>query len=181
MQRRNSIIAILMLLCVSACATNDARNSSPSNSNASAQSTSEQSNSDRGNAVLQLEGGTVSVDYGRPALKGRDLEKLIEPGREWRMGSNAPTTLNTDIDLKFGNTTVPKGTYALKAKPTDPQNWLLLIQTPDNSTVAEIPLSFERVDNHSDLMTIELARKNNGGRFLLHWGNLTLSTEFQKA
>lgn len=177
MQKRSSIIVIVTLFCLSACATDGVRNSNSDNSNAGPQS----NNSDRGKSVLQLEGGAVSVEYGRPALKGRDLEKLIEPGREWRMGSNAPTTLNTDVDLKFGDKTIPKGTYVLKAKPVEQQDWLLLIQTQDNSTVAEVPLSLERADDLAELMTIELAQKNNGGRFLLRWGNMTLSTDFQKA
>jgi Protein of unknown function (DUF2911) len=176
MQKQYFIIALVMLFCLSACGIHGDHSSSPGNSNASAQN-----NSDRGKAVLQLEGGVVSVEYGRPALKERDLEKLIEPGREWRMGSNAPTTLDADIDLKFGDKTIPKGVYILKAKPADQQNWFLLIQTQDNSTIAEIPLSLERVDRSAELMTIELAEKNKGGRFSLHWGTLILSTDFQKA
>jgi hypothetical protein len=166
----------MTLFLLSACAGNGARNAVSENSNIAPQS-----NSDRGKAVLQLGGGTVSVDYGRPALKGRDLEKLIERGQEWRMGSNAPTTLETDIDLKFGDQTIPKGKYFLKAKPVEQQEWVMLIQTPDNTTVAEAPLSFQKVDPSLELLTIELAEKNNGGTLMLHWGNLALSTDFQKA
>jgi hypothetical protein len=128
-----------------------------------------------------LEGGTVFVDYGRPALKGRDLEKLIEPGQEWRMGSNAPTTLATDMDLKFGDKIVPKGKYILKAKPATQQSWTLLIQKEDGTPIAEAPMSLARVDSPAELMTIELAQASGGGRLMLRWGNLTLSTDFQKA
>lgn len=176
MRKQNSVIALLIFLCFSACSPRSERMGSPDNSNAS-----QQNNSDRSTAVLQLEGGTVNVEYGRPALKGRDIEKLIEPGREWRMGANAPTTLDTDVDLKFGDKTIHKGVYVLKAKPLDQQNWLMLIQTQDNTTVAEVPLSLERVDPFAELMTIELAEKNKSGRFSLHWGNLLLSTDFRKS
>jgi DUF2911 family protein len=97
------------------------------------------------------------------------------------MGANAATTLETDVDLKFGDKTIPKGKYVLKAKPVEQQEWIMLIQTPDNTTVAETPLSFERVDQSAEHLTIELAEKNNGGTLMLHWGNLALSTDFQKA
>lgn len=176
MRKQSSMIALILLCCMPACAPESARNGGPENSGSNAPS-----NPDRGKAVLQLEGGTVTVDYGRPALKGRDLEKLIEPGREWRMGANDPTTLNTDVDLKFGDKVVPRGKYNLKAKPVAQQDWLLLVETPENEAVAEIPLEFAKVDASSDLLTIELAGKGTGGRFLLRWGNLTLAKDFQKA
>ena len=58
---------------------------------------------DRGQTSLELSGGKVSIEYGRPALAGRDVKSMLQPGMEWRMGSNASTTLDTNIDLKFAN------------------------------------------------------------------------------
>jgi hypothetical protein len=106
---------------------------------------------------------------------------MMKPGQEWRMGSNAATKLMTDVDLKFGDKLVPKGKYVLKAKLDDQQKWLLLIQTEDEKPFAEVPLTFQKIDRTAENMTIELAGKGNGGTFVLHWGNLTLSTDFQKA
>jgi len=174
MKRRHLLVVIVALFYVSACTDN--RNSPVGDSNRAAQSDPE-----RGQADLQIGGGRVSVEYGRPALKGRDLEKLIGPGQEWRMGSNAPTTLTTDVDLKFGEKVVPKGKYILKAKLGDQQEWHLLFQAEDQKPVAEVPLSFRKVDQSTEIMTIELAEKGDGGSFILRWGNLMLSTDFQKA
>jgi hypothetical protein len=128
-----------------------------------------------------MEGGMVAVEYGRPALKGRDLEKLISPGQEWRMGSNAATTLTTEVDLRFGDKVIPKGRYVLKAKAVDEQNWYLLVDTEDQTRLAEIPLHLQRVDLPTELMTVELVKKGDGGSFVLRWGNLSLSTDFEKA
>jgi hypothetical protein len=174
MKRKHLLIVLMALFYVSACGNN--RNSATGDANRAAQS-----DPDRGQAVLQMGGGRVSVEYGRPALKGRDLEKLISPGQEWRMGANAPTTLTTDVDLKFGEKIVPQGKYILKAKLDDQQAWRLLFQSEDQKPVAEIPLSFQKVDESTEIMTIELVEKGNGGSFILKWGNLMLFADFQKA
>ncbi len=174
MPKLSSLVSLILLFTI-ACTGGNTANPTTSNTN------SAPAVSDRGTSVLQLDGGTVSVEYGRPALKGRDLEKLIEPGQEWRMGSNAATTLTTDLSLKFGDKVLPAGKYVLQAKPVDNQRWLLLVKKEDDSAVAEIPLTFEKVDRSAEALTIDLSKKRDGGQFLLHWGHLTLSTDFEKA
>jgi hypothetical protein len=176
MRKTYTFVAVLIFLCVSACAGSNTETSAASNSNGEAQN-----NSDRGQATLQLDGATVTVEYGRPNLGGRDLEKLIKPGQEWRMGSNSATTLTTTADLKFGDKTVPKGKYVLKAKPVSDKDWLLLIQTQDSTTVAEVPMKLENAASPTELMTIDLTQSNNVGKLKLTWGKLTLSTDFSKA
>lgn len=136
---------------------------------------------DRGIAALDVGGGKVSIDYGRPALKGRDLEALIKPGQEWRMGSDAATTLSTDVALKFGDKTVPPGKYTLKAKLVSPQEWVLIIQSEDKTSSAEAPLKYQKVESAAEHLTIKLEKSASGGRFFLQWGSFSLSTEFQKA
>ena len=68
---------------------------------------------EHGHATAQVGDGTVSVDYHRPMANGRDLLSMIQAGSYWRMGADSPTTLTTEVDLKFGDTTVPKGEYVL--------------------------------------------------------------------
>ena len=48
---------------------------------------------ERGAVKATIGSATVTVDYGRPMLKGRDLMKMIQPGDVWRIGSDAPTTI----------------------------------------------------------------------------------------
>jgi Protein of unknown function (DUF2911) len=176
MKKIYSAIILVILFCVAACTDSGSRNSAAVNSNNGAQNSS-----DRGQAVLQMDGGAVSIEYGRPELKGRDLEKMISPGQEWRMGSNAATTLTTDVDLRFGDKVIPRGKYVLKAKADDQRNWYLLVDTEDQTRVAEIPLNLQKVDRPTELMTIDLVKRGNGGTFVLHWGNLSLSSDFEKA
>ena len=72
----------------------------------------------RGEASLKLGGGNIKVSYGRPPLEGRNLLDMIQPGVNWRMGADNPTTLTTDIPLNVGGTTVPKGKHILLAHST---------------------------------------------------------------
>ncbi|HEX8183720.1 MAG TPA: DUF2911 domain-containing protein, partial [Blastocatellia bacterium] len=172
MKKNCPVISIIILFCMSLCACSDAQRTAAVNSNGAAPI-----DSDRGQTTLQIEGGAVSVEYGRPALKGRDLEKMIRPGQEWRMGSNAATTFTTDVDLVFGDKPVPKGKYILKAKLVEQEKWLLLFQSEGQEQAAEVPLTLQRVDSPAELMTIELVRKGSGGSFILHWGDLALSAD----
>jgi hypothetical protein len=135
----------------------------------------------RGAASVALGGAKVSVDYGRPELQGRDLMALLPVGQEWRMGSNAATTLTTDAPLKFGETTVPAGTYVLKAKRAEADAWRLLIQSSDGATVAEVPMTYQKGDGSVDPFTIDLTGREGAGQLVLKWGQHVLSAPFTKA
>jgi hypothetical protein len=136
--------------------------------------------SERGTATLNLGGGNVTVDYGRPAFKGRDIETALPVGTEWRMGMNEATTLKTDVDLQFAGKTVPKGEYTLTTKRAEAQKWVMLIKR-EGTVVAEAPLTFQKVGTSTELLTIELKAKGQGATFTLLWGNYNLSTDFAKA
>ena len=64
--------------------------------------------------VSQTIGTTiVSVTYGRPALKGREIEKLVPPGKVWRTGANESTAITFSDSVEFGGETIEEGTYSL--------------------------------------------------------------------
>jgi len=137
----------------------------------------------RGTAEIDL-GGKVSINYGRPSLSGRseqDLLSRVQPGGEWRMGADADTLLTTDVPLKFGDKAIPKGSYVLRAKLVAPEQWALTFRNEDSKdVVAEAPLKFQMVDKSVEQMTINLEKAGSGGKFMLQWGKMTLSTDFQK-
>ena len=140
--------------------------------------------SDRGTAEVDLGGGKVSVEYGRPGLAGRDVEKMMNEqlpiGTPWRMGMNTATTLTTDAPLKFGDKTVAKGKYVLQAKRLDQNNWVMIMKG-ENEAETEVPITFKKADSSAEKLTINLNKKDKGGVFVLHWGTFTLSTNFTKA
>ena len=75
-----------------------------------------------------IDGANLSIDYGRPSLKGRVPGKDVDPydGREWRTGADEATTLKTDKMLMIGGLHVPAGTYTLYTIPTG-GTWELIV------------------------------------------------------
>lgn len=72
-------------------------------------------------------GKTVTVEYGRPYKKGRDVFGALVPyGEVWRTGADEATTLTTDTTLQIGKLKVPKGTYTVFTLPTA-KEWKLII------------------------------------------------------
>jgi Protein of unknown function (DUF2911) len=70
----------------------------------------------RGTATASLNGKTVTLDYGRPSLKGRtlaDLMKQLPEDRMWRAGVDQVTTLKTEGPLLVGDKKVAAGTYTV--------------------------------------------------------------------
>lgn len=58
----------------------------------------------------------ISVEYGRPSLKGRSFDELVSKlpeNRMWRAGSEQITTLTTTGPLQIGGQMVPPGKYSL--------------------------------------------------------------------
>jgi len=84
----------------------------------------------RGEAATSIHGKKVSIDYGRPALKGRSLAGLMKDlpeDRIWRAGENQVTTLETATPLEIGGTTIPAGKYSLYVHAPAEGNWELCV------------------------------------------------------
>lgn len=130
----------------------------------------------RGKATL--DGGAVSIDYGRPSAKGRDVMGMIQPGSSWRMGADAETTLTSSKDLEFGGTKVPKGSYILSALFAEKEKWNLVLSREGNQ-VAEAPGRFEKDQPHVEQMTIALKSEGGKATLVLTWGTYRLSADFK--
>src|SRR5262245_48307715 len=72
-----------------------------------------------------IDGAHISIEYGRPFLKGRAESALMPAGQVWRAGADEATTLKTDKMLMFGSTHLMPGTYTLWLLPGE-KEWLLI-------------------------------------------------------
>jgi hypothetical protein len=88
-----------------------------------------------------LNGKKVTIDYGRPALKGRTIDQLrakLGADRVWRAGENQVTTLNTETDVLIGGKKVPAGKYSLYLTLPEGGDWHLLLNTNPGIPLKEI-------------------------------------------
>mgnify|MGYP003955858695 CR=1 FL=1 len=65
-------------------------------SSASSKSSTNDQNTNRGMIEIVLNGNNISLDYGRPEMKGRDMLAMAPDGFVWRMGMNQSTTFKSD-------------------------------------------------------------------------------------
>src|SRR5262245_60370297 len=87
---------------------------------------------ERGTATASFKGKQVTIDYGRPALKGRTVNELtgkLPPDRMWRAGADRVTTLTTEGDILIGDKKVPVGKYTLYVHIPASGAWSLVINT----------------------------------------------------
>ena len=141
----------------------------------------------RAHAELKSAGGAITVDYGQPALKGRDMLSQLTEGSFWRMGMNESTVLTTPVALMFGNTHVAKGTYSLWLEKTGGDKYQLVFnsetgqwgtQHDPGKDVQKVPLKKEALSSPVELYTINLKEAPKGGIFQMEWGTTKLSAEF---
>ncbi len=133
----------------------------------------------RGEAEATVAGKSVSIEYGRPSLKGRDMLAQAKAGQSWRMGSDAATSLTTEVDLEFGDVSVPKGTYILTATKVDADKWVMnVLAKDDREKVADVSLTPAKSEEAVETFTIHLTGEGNEGRVQLLWGSTVLKASF---
>jgi hypothetical protein len=142
---------------------------------------------ERGSVKVTINGARISIDYGRPALKGRDMLKQIQPGNVWRIGADAPTTLESDKELNFGGTIIPKGKHILLARLVERGKWTLVFssksvfQYEPSAKLAEVPLTLEEASDSAELVTLQVTGKDGTGVIEIAWGKMRLSASFKPA
>ena len=69
----------------------------------------------------------ISIDYGRPGVKGRKIfGELVPYGQVWRAGANSSTKVTFGQAVNFGGKMVPAGTYGLFIVPTE-KEWKVIL------------------------------------------------------
>jgi hypothetical protein len=124
----------------------------------------------------------VSIDYGRPALRGRDVwVNGVLGDTLWRTGANAATQLRTNVDLVVGGATVPAGTYTLWTAARPGAYRLVINRQLGNDydpsrDLVRVPLQESSVQTPVERFTIGVDPQSAGGALLtLTWGTKRLS------
>jgi hypothetical protein len=133
---------------------------------------------ERGKAEMKAGSGSITVDYGRPSLQGRDPLALQKEGSSWRMGKDAATTLSTPVDLTFGATKIAKGSYTLQLFRASADAYEIVF-TPKEGEAIKVAVKKMAGPNSVEVFTIELVSAPKGGSFVMTWGTARLTADFQ--
>lgn len=133
-----------------------------------------------------IDGAKISIEYGRPYLKGRSESEMMPPGQVWRTGADEQTTLKTDKSLTFGTLTVPAGTYGLFTVP-GPKEWQLVVSKrpsgsgipyPGNQDLGRVPMKVGKTQAPVEQLTISIDDTPAGGTLRIEWGTTSASVPF---
>ena len=136
--------------------------------------------STRDTVTATIGSANVWVDYGRPALRGRNVwVNGVLGDTIWRTGANAATQLRTDRELNIGGTIVPAGIYTLWTRTT-PNGYELIINRQAGQwgteyhadrDLARVPLRESTLAEPVERFTIAL----DAGALTMAWGTKQLS------
>ena len=141
--------------------------------------------SPRDTARATLGDAAITIDYGRPAVRGRDVFRNGVLGDTlWRVGANAPTQFVTTRDLIVGSETLPAGRYVLwvRAAP-DNSNYTLLFNAQTGQAVVPMPppqttvaaqLTRRAASSPVERLTIRVAPGGAENELRIEWGMTAL-------
>ena len=128
-----------------------------------------------------VDDGNITIEYGRPYLKGRVVGESVEPMADavWRLGADEATTLTTDRELMLGEATIPAGQYTLWTMHMNDEFHLIVNSetgqwgTAYNSEhdVAHVPMTVGALDPPAEQLVISIG----DGALGFEWGALTAS------
>jgi hypothetical protein len=132
-----------------------------------------------------IDGATITVEYGRPSMKGRKvMGELVPFGKVWRTGADEATTLTTDKELQIGGTIVPAGKYTLYTLPGQ-TDWQLIVnkqtgqwgtEYDEKQDLGRVPLKKIATSAPVEQLTISVDKNPAGGGMLrIAWENTALT------
>jgi hypothetical protein len=137
--------------------------------------------SPRDTARTTIGGATITVDYSRPATRGRIIWGDVVPwNRVWRLGADVATHFTTSADLRIGDVDVPAGAYTLWMVPAEGDSARLIINTQTRifgtnynpaRDLARIPLSRSLNPTAVERLTIGV----DAGVLWIRWADLAWS------
>lgn len=98
----------------------------------------------------------ISVDYGRPSVRGRKVfGELVPYGKIWRVGANEATNINFEQNVLFGGKPTKIGRYAIFVIPEehewtvflnyDADAWGAYTYDPNQNAIeVKVPVSTEK-------------------------------------
>ena len=108
----------------------------------------------------------ITLDYGRPGVKGRKIfGELVPYGKVWRAGANSSTKITFEQSINFGGKVVPAGTYGLFIQPSE-KEWKVILnkdskqwgayEYDEKLNVAEVIIPLQNLSEKQECFEITL-------------------------
>ena len=125
----------------------------------------------------------IKVSYSRPLARGRKIfGELVPFEKLWRTGASECTSITTNEDIVFGNTTLKMGSYSIFTIPSK-KEWTIIVNTDTTlygetghdakKDVFRFTIPVESIPNFYETFTIEINDINSKGEGFLKiiWEN----------
>jgi hypothetical protein len=137
---------------------------------------------------LDINGKKITISYGRPYLKGRQVGgEVAAYGKVWRLGADEATKLTVNTRVKIANTLeLAPGSYALFAIPQS-DKWTLIVNKvadqwgafkyDQSQDVGRVEVPVTPTSSPVEKFTIALAKQSgNTVNLTLAWGKESVAT-----
>ncbi len=130
------------------------------------------------NVDVTIGGAHLTVDYSRPAKRGREIwGGLVPHDVVWRTGANSATVFTTDRNLTIRGTRLPAGAYSLWTTFTASSATLIInSQTgqwgtayDESQNFARIMMDSEEIGDIVERFTIAIEPADGGATMQLNW------------
>jgi hypothetical protein len=134
-----------------------------------------------------IDGANISIEYGRPFLKGRPEAEMMPPGREWRTGADVATIITSDKTLQFGAIKLAPGSYTINTVPgnqwqlvlgrlSKPGQWGIPYQK--DLEIGRTPMTLGKTKAPVENVTISIDDTPAGATLRVEWGGVSVTAPF---
>ena len=135
-----------------------------------------------------IDTANISIEYGRPFLKGRPEAQMMPPGQEWRTGADVATIITSDKPLQFGAVKLAPGSYTINTVPGEKQWQLVLgrlskpgqwgIPYQKDLEIGRTPMMIGKTKSPVENVTISIDDTAKGATLRIEWGTASATVPF---
>lgn len=146
--------------------------------------------SERATLSQTISGTTITIDYSRPSVRGRDsiFGGEVEWDEVWTPGANEATTLSLTKPVRLNGLEIPAGTYSVWMQARPDSAWMLYLH-PDTTLfhiphpsldgmVHSIPVVRHLSSEGRETLTWDFQRiRATGAELQLRWADVVIPVE----
>jgi hypothetical protein len=137
-----------------------------------------------------VKGAAITLEYGRPYLKGRPEAQMMPGGEPWRTGADEASIIKSDKPLTFGTVTLAANTpYTINTIPGD-KGWTLLIGKLEKPgqwgipyqpslELGRVPMKVSKAAKAAEQVTISIDDSAAGPALRVEWGTISATAPFK--